>query len=565
MKRISIIAAVCILTIVNIASAKITINGPTKSTRLSRCPAKDGMNQLSPYPPEYVAPPDAKSPTQKELANGDTDFTGWTFKKGPALSGTLTIDYYHSKFKSTHYSGSQIRARYNKGAGDPATLRWVQLVDTSAPKSGASSPYIDPYPEDEPNSIKPDPSKTRPFYYNEEQIADRTAKPTFDLKFYDYPKRYHPPDSFVKWEGTLFLSSWDGNTPGTVSLHDGIKYGFIAGCWQWGTFSGFRYYYKFCNETGRSLFTPYTTDKVVLTYTGSGGTISNVMCDQPGVISTDGDTIEINWDPPLEPNTPVGIDFMSEAAFVAFDSGQWSFEGAPVGDVNNNNSSLERIAPAVGLCNAEIDITGNVIAPHHGTAYQGQWHPYPFTNVWTAWFDDGPFEEPGQKKINTEMIIERLDPGQPAFLNVRLGYATAEWELTAIPEPPLPMFIPDPATENLYIFRDPVPIYNGPVTDPIEIDGFLESLAYNPKWTSISVQGENINIRMAMINHDDPYLDPLGGADTDGDNAVGLTDLELMSSDWLSEGSKFESDLNGDEIVDLQDFAIFAAHFGQSE
>lgn len=99
----------------------------------------------------------------------------------------------------------------------------------------------------------------------------------------------------------------------------------------------------------------------------------------------------------------------------------------------------------------------------------------------------------------------------------------------------------------------------------MEIDGFLESLAYNPKWTSISLQGENINIKMAMINQDDPYLDPLGGADTDGDNAVGLTDLELMGSDWLSEGSKFESDLNGDEIVDLQDFAIFAAHFGQSE
>ena len=185
MKTINIIAVVCILTIANIASAKITINGPTKSTKLSRCPAKDGMNQLSPYPPEYVSPPDAKSPTQKELASGDTDFTGWTFNKGAALSGTLTIDYYHSKFVSTHRSGSQIRARYTKGAGDPATLRWVQLIETNDPKGGATSPYIDPYPEDEPNSTSPDPNKTRPFYYNEEEIGARTAKPTFDLKFYD--------------------------------------------------------------------------------------------------------------------------------------------------------------------------------------------------------------------------------------------------------------------------------------------------------------------------------------------------------------------------------------------
>ena len=565
MKTINIITVLCILTIVNIASAKITVMGPTKSTKLSRCPAKDGMNQLKPHPPEYVSPPDANSVTQKELADGDTDFPGWTFNKGAPLSGTLTIDYYHSKFKSTHYSGSQIRARYTKGAGDPNTLRWVQLVDTSAPRSGASSPYIDPYPDDEPNAINPDPNKSRPFYYNEEEIGARTAKPTFDLKFYDFPKRGHPPNSFEKWEGTLFLSSWDGNTPGTVSLHDGIKYGFVAGCWQLETWRGLLYYYFFCKETGRDFLTAYTTGKVALTYSGAGGTISNVMCNQGGAITTDGNTIEIDWDPPLEPNSPVSIDFTSEAAFVTFDSGTWSLEGVTVGDINNDNSLLERTAPALGLCNAEIDIAGNVIATHPGTAYQGQWCYYPSTNFWTAWFDNGPFEEPGSKKINAEMTIERLDPEQPASLSVTLGYATNTWHLIENTEPPLPVSIPNLPTENMYIFRDPAPIYDGPVIEPLEISGFLESPMYNPKWTSISVQGQNIKINMAMINQDDPYLDPLGGADTDGDNVVGLADLALMGFDWLSEGTKFESDLNGDDIVNLHDFAIFSAHFGHSE
>jgi hypothetical protein len=196
--------------------AAIAIVNPVGAnhTGFSICPAVDGANQLDPDPAAYLPPPPAGQGVMAELANGNTPFPGWNFKVGAALNGTLTINYYHSKFVDDHFSGAKIKATYKPGAGDPASLRFVQMVDTSDPLNGATSPYIDPFPNDD----------TLPLYWTEKENK------VFGLTFYDFSKRYHPPTSYVTWRGNLYLVDWDGKDPGTVTVHDGVRWGFDAGC-----------------------------------------------------------------------------------------------------------------------------------------------------------------------------------------------------------------------------------------------------------------------------------------------------------------------------------------------
>src|ERR1039457_1015926 len=125
--------------------AAITIVNPggANHTPFSICPAVDGANQLDPDPGQYLPPPGAGQGVLAELANGNTKFPGWNFNAGAALNGTLTISYYHSQFVGTHNSSAKIKAVYVPGAGDPATFRFVQMVETSDPLNGATSPYID--------------------------------------------------------------------------------------------------------------------------------------------------------------------------------------------------------------------------------------------------------------------------------------------------------------------------------------------------------------------------------------------------------------------------------------
>jgi len=306
----------------NTAQGKITVKAPAKKnlTTNSACPNKDGINFLEPEKPKSLTPPDAKSAIFKELKDGDVKFKNFVFKKGAPLNGTLTIDYYHSKFKKAHRSGGEISARYKKGTGDPNNLRWVQLVNSKMPINTPAEKYpiIDPVPEDEPNEDNPDPNKYRPFYWNEEQIASYTGGKTFDLKFYDFSDRTHLPTSIEIWTGDLYISSWDGQTPGTVTLHDGVQWGWVGAC---ADFSDKNWAEKIC---GSSVTTPVTTgsDKVTLDYIGARGTIANVITDTPGDITViDGNSIEIQWSEPLEPNTPINIKFTTDYIPIDFAGG----------------------------------------------------------------------------------------------------------------------------------------------------------------------------------------------------------------------------------------------------
>lgn len=209
----------------------------------SICPALDGANFLDPDPPVYLGT--VSQAMIDELANGDTAYPGWTFQSATnPLAGTFTIDEYKSRFVAVHRSGSEINMRYKRGAGDPANLRWAQCITTNSPidPNGANppppptSPYMDPYPDDADG-------EGGPFYYSDQAgsefdyrdhingAADYGFGTDYDVHFYDFPTRTHPPTSYVEWHGELWLTDLG---PGTnVIFYGGFKYGFKAGCIAW--------------------------------------------------------------------------------------------------------------------------------------------------------------------------------------------------------------------------------------------------------------------------------------------------------------------------------------------
>lgn len=145
-------------------------------------------------------------------SDGDTHFDGWTFDYSfKSLSGTLYINTYEAEYKGDHWGGAEIDITYKKGPNDPETLRWIQLITTTHPLNGATSPYIDPYPNDGTDGA--------PFYYYEGEVTD-------PLHFYDFSSRTHPlpiPFAPITWRAELYLVEWDNAKK--VIFHDGIQWG----------------------------------------------------------------------------------------------------------------------------------------------------------------------------------------------------------------------------------------------------------------------------------------------------------------------------------------------------
>jgi len=91
----------------------------------------------------------------------------------------------------------------------PDGFRWTQVIDTNAPLGGASSPYVDPHPNDD----------TKPFYWTD---AEEASSP---CHFKDTPSRTPPASGAIYWQATLGLNGVNDATK-TVKGFAYLTYGF---------------------------------------------------------------------------------------------------------------------------------------------------------------------------------------------------------------------------------------------------------------------------------------------------------------------------------------------------
>ena len=91
----------------------------------------------------------------------------------------------------------------------PDGFKWTQVIDTSDPLGGTTSPYVDPRPNDD----------SKPFYWTD---AEQKSHPT---TFIDYPSRPAPASGVTTWDATLALNGVDEGLQ-IVTMFDRLSYGF---------------------------------------------------------------------------------------------------------------------------------------------------------------------------------------------------------------------------------------------------------------------------------------------------------------------------------------------------
>jgi len=174
---------------------------------------------LNPLPPVYLDAGGMDAMKVKDQL--EEEFPTWTVNLAGAIPGTLTIHNYHAKIFQEHWGGIDwFDGTFNPPAGGGvAGLRWIQMIDTNYPLGGDDSPYIDPRPNDD----------DLPFYWTEQEHKKYSG--TDYIYFYDAPRRdcrSHP--DFIWWRAYLFIGTWDEKNPGSISLHDGVQWGFDFRC-----------------------------------------------------------------------------------------------------------------------------------------------------------------------------------------------------------------------------------------------------------------------------------------------------------------------------------------------
>jgi hypothetical protein len=93
----------------------------------------------------------------------------------------------------------------------PDGFRWTQVIETNAPLGGASSPYVDPHPNDD----------TKPFYWTDAEEANSPCH------FSDAPSRTPPATGTKYWRATLGLNGVNEATK-TVKGFAYLTYGFTV-------------------------------------------------------------------------------------------------------------------------------------------------------------------------------------------------------------------------------------------------------------------------------------------------------------------------------------------------
>ncbi len=111
----------------------------------------------------------------------------------------LSIKSYNA-YSSGGLAGVEIEASYNDGkTGTAMNAQFQQTVTTNLPLNGATSPYNDPYPEDD----------NKPFYYTDAELPGQQGNGGNDLDFYDRPTRLASANG-TTWEGELTLATDNG-------------------------------------------------------------------------------------------------------------------------------------------------------------------------------------------------------------------------------------------------------------------------------------------------------------------------------------------------------------------
>ena len=207
-------------------------------------------------------------------------FAGWTVTEGDPLAGTLSLvandhrlvqptmdleilerkklpeggeipeEQRRAAERSHRYARVRFMVNFRDGNDSPTyppgnTLRWVQVVTSTCP-----------LPDTPPTKIDFTEDDLLPFYYTNDEITNNDEGPIRDIangedsaddfRFSDFPFRpiWWREDggsdlnaegpgkdwksAHCEWEAVVWLVTWDGEEPGSITLHDGIRWGFKA-------------------------------------------------------------------------------------------------------------------------------------------------------------------------------------------------------------------------------------------------------------------------------------------------------------------------------------------------
>ncbi len=117
-----------------------------------------------------------------------------------------------ASYSKSGVQGVSIQVEASGGQSDidyPDGPKWTQTIDTSSPLNGATSPYVDPHPNDD----------DKPYYYTDSEHA---ARPT---TFVDRPTRSAPATGSLYWQATLGLNNVNQASKTVVGL-EYLTYGF---------------------------------------------------------------------------------------------------------------------------------------------------------------------------------------------------------------------------------------------------------------------------------------------------------------------------------------------------
>jgi hypothetical protein len=201
-----------------------------------------GTVSLNPAAITHLNPPGMGSNLFTTFAaDAPTQYTGWTITQGATLNGSMAINLYIARDCPTDGSGGppkQCGTVINPAGGaginatftpdpnfppTPTTLRFLQMFIDNTGAGGATVRHIDPFPNDDPNSLA-DPNQGLPWYWTESEHATNSTATT--MTFLDFPADHVselPFNRTVRFE--LYLSSFNTGTK-VATVHDGFSWGY---------------------------------------------------------------------------------------------------------------------------------------------------------------------------------------------------------------------------------------------------------------------------------------------------------------------------------------------------